>query len=67
MVKMTKFAERLPRNGPIAFVVGAVSKGNPVLECDYLDDSICISKYALSASCCLSKIINTFEELWEIE
>ena len=67
MVKLPKFIDKLPKNGPIAFVVGAVSKGNPALECDYLNDSVCISKYSLSASCCLSKILNTFEEKWEIE
>lgn len=61
MVKLSKFIEKLPQNGPIAFIVGAVSKGNPALECNYLDDSICISKYSLSASCCLSKILNNFE------
>lgn len=48
----------------MAFVVGAVAKGNPAMECDYIDDAICISKYSLSASCCLSKILNTFEDYW---
>ena len=67
MVKLKKFASGLNPRKPIAFVVGAVSKGNPCLECDYIDDSICISKFSLSAACCLSKIMNTFEDLWEVE
>ena len=67
MVKLRKFVTKMPKNGPVAFVIGAVSKGNPALECDYLDDSICISKYGLSASCAISKIVNEFEEHWDIE
>jgi len=31
LVKMNEFVERLPKNGPIAFVVGAVAVGNPGL------------------------------------
>ena len=48
------------------FVVGAVAKGNPTMEVDYIQDSICISKYALSASVCLGRLMNTYEDLFEI-
>jgi len=66
LVKLKEFVPTLPKNGPIVFLVGAVSKGNPALEVDYLDDSVCISRYSLSAACCLSKIINQFEDEWNI-
>lgn len=36
------------------------------VEIDYIEDSICISKYGLSASVCLGKIMNAFENKWEI-
>jgi rRNA pseudouridine-1189 N-methylase Emg1 (Nep1/Mra1 family) len=36
------------------------------MEVDYIDDAICISKFPLSASVCLSKITNVFEEYWDI-
>ena len=47
-------------------VVGAVDKGNPTMEVDYITDSICISKYALSASVCLGRITYAFEMLYNI-
>lgn len=47
-------------------VVGAVAKGNPTMEVDYITDSICISKYALSASVCLGRITYAFEMLYNI-
>lgn len=47
-------------------MVGGVAKGNPGMEADYVDDSICVSRYSLSASCCLSRIIFTFEDLWNV-
>ena len=50
----------------ICFVIGGVAKGNPGMEADYIDDSICIYRYSLSASCCLSRIIQTYEDFWEI-
>ncbi len=63
---MKEYAEKLKENTPIVFVVGAVATGNPAVEIDYIDDSICVSKYSLSASVCLGKIMNTFENKWEI-
>jgi len=60
------FIPKLPKNSPIVYVVGAVSKGNPALECDYLDETIAISRYGLSAANCLSKIINAYEDYWDI-
>lgn len=63
---MDEFVEKLPQNKPILFVVGGVSKGNPAMEVDYTTDDICVSKYPLSAACCISKIMNSFENLWGI-
>lgn len=34
-------------------VIGAVSKGNPGMECTYIDECIAISSYPLSAGYCL--------------
>jgi Uncharacterized conserved protein len=36
------------------------------MEADYIDDSICISRYGLSAANCISKIVNAFEDHWDI-
>lgn len=49
------------------FVVGAVAKGNPTMESDFIQDSVCISKYALSASVCLGRIMDTYEDIYGIQ
>lgn len=48
------------------FVVGAVATGNPAIEIDYINESVCISKYSLSGAYCLAKIINAYEDMWKI-
>lgn len=66
LVNMKEFVGKLSKNAPVCFVVGGVAKGNPGMEVDYIDDAICISKYPLSASTCLGRILNAFEETWNI-
>ena len=52
---------------PIAFVIGAVSVGNPGMENDIVGDtSICISNTGLSAACVCAKICTAYEEHWGI-
>lgn len=59
--------EKNKKNAPIVYVVGAVAKGDPAKEADYVEECICISKFGLSASHCLFKIVNAYERLWNIE
>jgi len=66
LIPMAKFAKSLNNSQPVVFVVGAVAKGNPTMEVDYIQESVCISKYALSASVCLGRIMNTYEEIFGI-
>lgn len=66
LVHMAKLAKEFNSEQPVVFVVGAVAKGNPTMDVDYIQDSVCISKYALSASVCLGRIMNTYEDLYEI-
>jgi len=51
---------------PVVFSIGAVSIGNSGMENDYVDESICISNYSLSAACVCSKLCDAFEDLWKI-
>lgn len=67
LVSMAKFAKGLPPKKPVCFVVGAVSKGNPGMECGYVSDTIKISNFSLSASNCLFKILSVYEDLWDVE
>ena len=66
-VNINEFVQQLDQNKPILFSVGAVSHGNPGMENDYVNDSICISKFSLSASVALSKICNAYENFWNVE
>lgn len=43
-----------------------MSTGDPAMEVDYCDDYISVSKYPLSASNAIGKIINAFEDHWNI-
>ncbi len=67
LVDINAFSKELSIDKPVLFSVGAVSHGNPGMENDYVTDSICISKFSLSASVALSKICNAYESLWNIE
>ncbi|KAJ1610340.1 Mra1/NEP1 like protein [Cryptosporidium canis] len=52
--------------GTVTFVVGAVAYGDPIQNCNTVDEIISISSYPLSAALCCSKICNEFEYLWGI-
>ena len=64
IVKLDEFVKSLSKGGSIAFVVGAMSKGD--LNIDYSNDSISISQYPLSAGIVCSKICTAFEKAWDI-
>lgn len=49
---------------PIAFVVGAIAQGE--LKVDYVDDSIAISNYAMSAAGVCAKLTDAAEEVWGV-
>lgn len=51
----------------IAFVIGAVSVGNPGMENDLdVDESICIASTGLSAACVCSKVCQSYEQHWGV-
>ena len=51
----------------IAFVIGAVSVGNPGMENDLgVDESICIASTGLSAACVCSKVCQAYERHWGV-
>ena len=66
LVSMAQLSKDLNSSQPLVFVVGAVAKGNPTMEVDYIQESVCISKYALSASVCLGRMMNTYEDVFGI-
>lgn len=64
IVTLREFVEKLPNETPAVFVVGAMAHGK--VDVTYVDQMISISKYPLSAACCLGRITNSFEWKWGI-
>lgn len=74
-VKLREFAAEVEKDErgagvPVVFVIGAVAHGDPVSEpgfgASYIEESISICPWGLSAACCCSKICNEFEHLWGV-
>ena len=66
MVNINEYVNEINTDGPIVFVIGAVAKGNPAMEVDYIQDTLCVSKYPLSAAYATSKILYAFEKKWNL-
>ena len=66
MVNIQEFVIERNFKEPVVFLVGAVAKGNPTVEVDYYQENLCISRYALSASNCIGRLITAFEFAWGI-
>lgn len=49
---------------PIAIVIGAMAHGQ--VECDYVEETVSVSQYPLSAALASTKICSAFEEVWNI-
>lgn len=53
LVEVQEYVDNLPEmdtSKPVAFIIGAVSVGNPAMEIEGIDDCVCISSYSLSAA-----------------
>ncbi|XP_066245085.1 ribosomal RNA small subunit methyltransferase NEP1 [Euwallacea similis] len=64
--KVVKNCQELvpPSEDPIVVVVGAMARGN--LNVDYVEDTISISNYPLSAALTCTKLCSAFEEVWGV-
>ncbi|XP_054263511.1 ribosomal RNA small subunit methyltransferase NEP1 [Macrosteles quadrilineatus] len=56
--------EIVPQEEPIAIVIGAIARGS--VQPDYIEDTISISNYPLSAALTCSKLCSAFEEVWGV-
>ncbi|KAK8795623.1 hypothetical protein WA158_000280 [Blastocystis sp. Blastoise] len=54
----------LPDNEPIVFVFGAIAHGH--INLDYVEETVSFSKYPLSGSVAVGKLMNAFEHCWDI-
>lgn len=64
LVDIDEYVESLNKGVSVAFVVGAMSKGD--LNIDYHNDTVSISKYPLTAGIVCSKICTAFEKAWDV-
>jgi rRNA small subunit pseudouridine methyltransferase Nep1 len=60
LVDIDEYVNDFEFSKPVAFVVGAISKGD--LNIDYHTDSVSVSSYPLTAAVVCSKICNAFEK-----
>ncbi|RWS26637.1 C2 factor (C2F)-like protein [Leptotrombidium deliense] len=51
-------------DSPVAIVIGAMAHGQ--VDVDYVEDTVSISQYPLSAALACTKIVSAFEEAWGI-
>lgn len=64
LVNMDDYAYSLNKGNSVAFVIGAMSKGD--LNIDYNHEAISVSSYALTAGVVCSKICSAFEKCWDV-
>jgi len=70
LVELDEYVENIAlkeMDKPVVFYIGAVSVGDPCMEIPELDDTVCISNYALSAACVCSKLTSAFESEWGVQ
>lgn len=64
VVKLQDFVADMTEAAVPVFVVGAMAHGK--VDVSYTDKWISVSRFPLSAACCLSKITNALEARWDI-
>ena len=63
LINLEEYIDNLKSNN-VAFVVGAISKGD--VNVDYMTDTISISSFPLTAGIVCSKICTAFEKCWDV-
>jgi len=64
VVPLKQFSAELKDDADVVFVVGAFAHG--VIDKSYTDEFMSVSKYPLSAACCVGKITNSLEDKWGV-
>lgn len=62
---LTKCSDLVPKNEePIAVVIGALARGS--INVDYIEETVSISNYPLSAALTCTKFCSAFEDAWNV-
>ena len=64
-VELYDYVKKLPQNSPTVFVFGGLARGH--VKCDYITEVISFSDHPLSASVALGKLLDAFEEKWNVD
>lgn len=65
LVDAFELPKLLPGDGPVVFIVGAMSHGD-IDAASLATQTFALSRYPLSAACSVSKLLNAYEHAWEI-
>lgn len=57
--KLPEYVKALPEDAAVVFTIGAMAHGK--VDVAYTDDFISVSRYPLSAACCIGRICNALE------
>lgn len=57
--KLPEYVKALPEDAAVVFTIGAMAHGK--VDVVYTDDFISVSRYPLSAACCIGRICNALE------
>ena len=65
LVDAMELPKLVPSEGPVVFVIGAMSHGD--IDASALaTQTFALSRYPLSAACSVSKLLNAYEHAWGI-
>lgn len=64
LVNIDDYADSLNKGNSVAFVIGAMSKGD--LDINYHHEAISVSSYALTAGVVCAKLCSAFEKCWDV-
>jgi rRNA small subunit pseudouridine methyltransferase Nep1 len=65
--KTANTPELVSAGQPLVFVIGCTSTGSHGYDCEYTDDCISISHYALSTQCVCQRVVFAAEEMWGVQ
>lgn len=64
LVKLPQYAATVGQDRPVCFVVGAIAHGE--LNVPWVDETVAVSQYAMSAAGVCAKLTDAFEQTWGI-
>ena len=65
LTKPSELVPSLPQDGPVVFCFGAMAHGF-VDDVDWIEEFVSLSQYPLSASYAIGRLLNAYEDHWDI-